>query len=158
MPESAGPIKQRLQADLTAAMKARDEVATSTIRMLRSAITTAEVAGDEAVELTEDQVIAVLQSEAKKRVESAEVYEQNDRAESAAKERAELAVIERYLPAAMSDDELEAIVDEAIAASAAEGADGGKAMGMVIKAVRDRAGASADGGRIAALVKSKLAG
>jgi uncharacterized protein len=158
MPESTGPIKQRLQADLTAAMKARDEVATSTIRMLRSAITTAEVAGDEAVELTDNQVIAVLQSEAKKRVESAEVYEQNDRAESAAKERAEFAVIERYLPAAMSDDELEAIVDEAIAAAAAEGADGGKAMGMVIKAVRDRAGAFADGGRIAALVKSKLAG
>ena len=126
--------------------------------MLRSAITTAEVAGDAAVELTDDQVIGVLQSEAKKRVESAEVYEQNGRPESAAKERAELAVIERYLPTAMSDDELEAIVDEEIARAAANGAEGGKAMGLVIKAVRERAGASADGGRIAALVKSKLAG
>lgn len=150
-------IKEQLQADLTAAMKARDEVTTSTIRMLRSAITNAEVAGDTAVELTDDQVIAVLQSEAKKRVESAEVYEQNGRADSAAKERAELAVIERYLPAAMSDGELEAIVDEEIATAAANGAEGGRAMGAVIKAVRERAGASADGGRIAALVKAKLA-
>jgi uncharacterized protein len=156
MSDSTGTIKDRLQADLTAAMKARDELALSTIRMLRSAITNAEVAGDEAVELTDDQVIAVLQSEAKKRAESADVYEQNGRVESAAKERAELTVIERYLPAAMSDAELEAIVDEEVAAAAANGAEGGKAMGMVIKAVRERAGASADGGRIAALVKSKL--
>ena len=156
MSESSGTIKQRLQADLTTAMKARDEVATSTIRMLRSAITNAEVAGDAAIELTDDQAIAVLQSEAKKRVESAEVYEQNGRAESAAKERAELAVIERYLPAAMSDTELEAIVVAEVAAAAASGAEGGRAMGQVIKAVRERAGASADGARIAALVKSKL--
>jgi uncharacterized protein YqeY len=156
MSDSTGTIKDCLQADLTAAMKARDELALSTIRMLRSAITNAEVAGDEAVELTDDQVIAVLQSEAKKRAESADVYEQNGRVESAAKERAELTVIERYLPAAMSDAELETIVDEEVAAAAANGAEGGKAMGMVIKAVRERAGASADGGRIAALVKSKL--
>lgn len=151
-------MKARLQADLKAAMKARDEVALSTIRMLRAAIMNAEVAGDEAVELTDEQAIAVLQSEAKKRTESAAVYEENDRPESAAKERAELEVIERYLPAAMSDEELAAIVDEEVATAAANGAEGGKAMGMVIKAVRERAGASADGGRIAALVKSKLAG
>lgn len=158
MSNETDSVKTRLQTDLTAAMKARDEVALSTIRMLRAAIMNAEVAGDEAVELTDEQAIAVLQSEAKKRAESAAVYEENDRPESAAKERAELAVIERYLPAAMSDDELAAIVDEEVAAAAANGAEGGKAMGMVIKAVRERAGASADGGRIAALVKSKLAG
>lgn len=149
-------VKARLQQDLTAAMKARDEVTTSTIRMVRSAITNAEVAGAEAIELSDEQVIAVLQSEAKKRVEAAEVYEQAGRAESAAKERAELAVIERYLPAAMDDAQLEAIVDEAIADAAASGASGPKAMGQVIKAVRERAGASADGGRIAALVKARL--
>lgn len=149
-------LKARLQSDLTASMKARDEVSTSTIRMLRSAITNAEVAGDTAVELSDDQVIAVLQSEAKKRVEAAEVYEQAGRAESAAKERAELAVIERYLPAAMSDDELAALVDAAIAEAAAGGAEGPKAMGGVIKAVRERAGAGADGGRIAAMVKARL--
>jgi len=149
-------IKARLQGDLTLAMKARDEIATSTIRMLRAAITNAEVAGSEAIELSDAQAIAVLQSEAKKRVEAAEVYEQAGRAESAAKERAELVVIERYLPAAMSDAELGAIVDEEVAAAAATGASGPKAMGQVIKAVRERAGASADGGRIAALVKAAL--
>ena len=158
MSNETDSVKTRLQTDLTAAMKARDEVALSTIRMLRAAIMNAEVAGDEAVELTDEQAVAVLQSEAKKRAESAAVYEENDRPDSAAKERAELEVIERYLPAAMSDDDLAAIVDEEIATAAANGAEGGKAMGMVIKAVRERAGASADGGRIAALVKSKLAG
>lgn len=158
MSNETDSVKARLQADLKAAMKARDEVALSTIRMLRAAIMNAEVAGDEAVELTDEQAIAVLQSEAKKRTESAAVYEENDRPESAAKERAELEVIERYLPAAMSDEELAALVDEEVATAAANGAEGGKAMGMVIKAVRERAGASADGGRIAALVKSKLAG
>jgi uncharacterized protein YqeY len=150
-------VKSRLQADLTASMKARDEIATSTIRMLRAAITNAEVAGSEAIELSDEQAIAVLQSEAKKRAEAAEVYEQAGRAESATKERAELAVIERYLPAAMSDDELQLIVDEEVAAAAAAGNSGPKAMGGVIKAVRERAGAAADGSRIAALVKSALA-
>lgn len=158
MSNETDPVKTRLQADLTAAMKARDELALSTIRMLRAAIMNAEVAGDEAIELSDEQAIAVLRSEAKKRAESAAVYDENDRPESAAKERAELEVIERYLPAAMSDDDLVAIVDEEVAAAAANGAEGGKAMGMVIKAVRERAGASADGGRIAALVKAKLAG
>ncbi len=151
-------LKARLQADLTVAMKARDQLATSTIRLLRSAITNAEVAGSEVVELSEDQVIAVVRSEAKKRAEAAAVYEQNDRPESAAKELAELEVIERYLPAAMSDEQLVAIVDEEVAAAAAGGVEGGKAMGLVIKAVRDRAGATADGGRIAALVKARLTG
>ncbi|MDW3215366.1 MAG: GatB/YqeY domain-containing protein [Ilumatobacteraceae bacterium] len=158
MSNETDSVKTRLQTDLTVAMKARDEVALSTIRMLRAAIMNAEVAGDEAVELTDEQAVAVLQSEAKKRAESAAVYEENDRPDSAAKERAELEVIERYLPAAMGDAELAAIVDVEIATAAANGAEGGKAMGMVIKAVRERAGASADGGRIAALVKSKLAG
>ena len=150
-------IKSRLQADLTASMKARDELTTSTIRMLRAAITNAEVAGSEAIELTDDQVISVLQSEAKKRTEAADVYEQAGRAESAAKERAELVVIERYLPAAMGDDELQAIVTEEVAKAAASGAEGQRAMGQVIKAVRERAGAAADGSRIAAMVKSALA-
>ncbi len=157
-PTSTDTVKARLQSDLTAAMKARDEVALSTIRMLRSAISNAEVAGDTAAELSDDEVIAVLQSEAKKRAESAAVYEEAGRTELAAKERAELEIVERYLPAAMSDDELEAIVDEEVANAAAGGAEGGRAMGMVIKAVRERAGASADGARIAALVKSKLTG
>jgi len=149
-------LKARLQADLTAAMKARDEVATSTIRLVRAAIMNAEVAGSTAVELTDEQAISVLRSETKKRVEAAEVYEQNGRHEAAARERAELAVIEAYLPAAMSDGDLEAIVAAAISEVAAAGVEGPKAMGQVIKLVRERAGDGADGGRIAALVKSHL--
>jgi len=153
---SSDSVKARLQADLTTAMKSRDAVATSTIRMLRAAMMNAEVAGAESVELTDDQAIAVLQSEAKKRVESAEVYSQNDRPESAAKERAELEIIERYLPAAMGDDELTALVEVQIAIAETAGVTGGKAMGQVIKAVREQAGAAADGGRIAGMVKARL--
>jgi uncharacterized protein YqeY len=156
MSASNDTIKGRLQADLTTAMKARDEVVVSTIRMLRSAITNAEVAGSEAVELGEPQVEAVLRAEAKKRAEAAEVYEQAGRPESAAKERAEQAVIEGYLPAAIGDDELQAIVSEEVASAAAAGNRGPKAMGQVIKAVRERAGASADGAKIAAMVKTQL--
>lgn len=148
--------KAQLQNDLTAAMKARDQVATSTLRMLLAAIGVAEVAGDEAVELTDDQVLAVLRSEAKKRSEAAEVYASAGRDESAAKERAELAVIEQYLPAALGDDALQALVDAAVASAAADGHTGPKAMGVVIKAVREQAGAGADGAKIAALVKSAL--
>lgn len=158
MASDPGSVKARLQDDLTAAMKARDEVATSTIRMVRAAIMNAEVAGDEAVELSDAEAIAVLRSEAKKRAESAAVYEENGRDESAAKERAELEIIERYLPAAMDDDQLAGIVDEEVANAAATGAEGGKAMGIVIKAVRERAGDGADGGRIAAMVKGRLQG
>lgn len=153
---SVQPLKQRLQSDLTAAMKSRDEVATSTLRMLRAAIMNAEVAGDEAVELSDEQVEAVLRAEAKKRAEAAQVYEDAGRAEQAAKERAELSIIEGYLPAAMTDDELAVIVDDEVAIAVANGAEGGKAVGVVIKAVRDRAGGAADGARIAAMVKSKL--
>lgn len=137
-------------------MKAGDEVTKSTLRMALSAITNAEVAGDAAVELNDDQVIQVLQSEVKKRNESAEVYEQAGRAESATKERAESEVLSRYLPAAMSDDELHAVVTEEVAKAAASGAEGMKAMGAVVKAVRQRVGSSADGSKIADLVKAAL--
>lgn len=149
-------LKETLKTDLTAAMKARAEVEVSTLRMALAAITTAEVAGDEAVSLTDDQVIKVLQAEVKKRHEAADVYEQAGRVESAAKERSELAVLERYLPAAMSDAELAVIVDEEVGKAAASGNTGGKAMGVVVKAVRERAGSGADGGKIAALVKAAL--
>jgi uncharacterized protein len=150
-------LTERIQTDLTTAMKAREQLDVSTLRMVLAAIRNAAVAGDEAVTLSEDQVMAVIRSEAKKRAESAEIYAQNGRPESAAKEQAELAVIERYLPAAMSDEQLNAIVAEEAAAAAAAGASGPKAMGGVIKAVRDRVGDAADGGRIAAAVKAALA-
>ena len=149
-------LKDRIKADLTEAMKQRDDTARETLRMVLSAISNAEVAGDEAVVLDDEQVIGVLRGEAKKRAESAQIYADAGRAESAAKERAELAVIERYLPAAMSDDALAAVVAEEVAKAAASGATGGRAMGLVVKAVRERVGASVDGGKVAALVKSAL--
>lgn len=124
--------------------------------MALSAITNAEVAGDEAVELTDDQVIKVLQSEVKKRQESAEVYEQAGRTEAAIKERAEAEILSVYLPAALSDDELAGVVQEEVARAAAQGAEGMKAMGAVVKAVRERVGSGADGSKIADLVKAAL--
>ena len=150
-------LKETLKNDMTAAMKAREELKKSTLRMALSAITNAEVAGSEAVELNDEQVIKVLQAEAKKRMESAEVYEQNGRADAAAQEKAEAEVLMAYLPAAMSDDELGAIVAEEVATAAANGNTGMKAMGAVVKAVRERAGSSADGSKIADLVKAALA-
>lgn len=146
----------RLRTDLNAAMKARDQVVVSTLRMVLSAVQVASVAGDEAIELSDDQVVAVLRSEAKRRTEAAELYDGAGRDEQAAAERAEGAVIERYLPAALDDDALAAIVAAEVAAVAATGLEGPRAMGQVIKAVRERAGDGADGGRVAAAVKAAL--
>jgi len=150
-------LKDRIKADLTEAMKQRDDTARDTLRMLLSAVSNAEVAGDEAVVLSDEQVTGVLRGEAKKRAEAAQIYDDAGRGESAAKERAELAVIERYLPAAMSDDALAVVVAEEVAKAAASGATGGKATGLVVKAVRERVGASVDGGKVAAMVKVALA-
>lgn len=149
-------LKDTLKTDLTAAMKARDEMSTSTLRMVLAAVTNAEVAGDEAITLDDNQTLAVLQAEAKKRAEAAQIYADAGRTEAAAKERAEAAIIEHYLPAAMSDDELNAIIADEVAKAKATGAEGGKAMGLVVKAVRERAGSGADGSRIAAAVKAAL--
>lgn len=125
--------------------------------MILSAVQVASVAGDEAVELSDVEITAVLRSEAKRRVEAAELYEQAGRVEQAAAEQSQLAVIESYLPAAMDDEALQNIVNEEISAAKNVGVEGPKAMGQVIKAVKDRAGDGADGGRIATLVKAALA-
>ena len=152
----ASQLLEQLRADLNAAMKSRDQVTTSTIRMVLSAIQVASVAGDEAADLSDQEIIGVLRSEAKRRVEAAELYEQAGRTEQAAAEKSEREVIEKYLPAAMDDAALQTLVDEEIAAAREAGAEGPQAMGRVIKAVKDRAGDAADGGRIAGLVKASL--
>lgn len=149
-------LKEQLKNDLTAAMKSGDDLVKSTLRMALSAVSNAEVAGDQAVELTDDQVIKVLQGEAKKRLESAEVYAQAGRDEAATKERAEAEVLSAYLPAAMGADELAAVVAEEVARAADAGATGMKAMGQVVKAVRERVGSGADGSIIADMVKAAL--
>ena len=153
----ASQLLEQLRTDLNTAMKDRDQLKTSTIRMVLSAVQVASVAGDEAAELTDAEITAVLRSEAKRRNEAAELYENAGRAEQAASERNELAVIEAYLPAAMDDATLQGIVDEEIAVAREAGAEGPKAMGQVIKAVKDRVGDGADGGRIAGVVKASLA-
>jgi len=149
-------LKDTLKADLTLAMKAGNDLAKSTLRMALSAIMNAEVAGNEAVTLDDDQVMKVLQAETKKRLESAEIYTEAGRTEAAAQEKAEAEILSVYLPAAMSSDELAAVVSEEVAKAAAAGNEGGKAMGLVVKAVRERVGSSADGSQIAALVKAAL--
>lgn len=154
----AGPsaLAQRLQDDLTSAMKAGGEREKSTLRMAIAAVKNAAVAGDEAVQLTDEQIVAVLRAEAKKRSEAAEIYEQAGRADAAAAERDELAVLERYLPARMDDAALAAIIAEEIERARAAGQSGPKAMGAVVKAVRGRVGDSADGSIIASRVKALL--
>lgn len=150
------PLKSQLQNDLTTAIKSRDEVTAATVRMVLTAITNEEVAGKEHRELSDDDVLTVLGREAKKRREAAEAYDGADRPELAARERDELGVIARYLPAALSDDELRAIVDEAVAQALESGTSGGAAMGAVMKVVQPQVKGRADGGQVAALVKSAL--
>lgn len=149
-------MKDRIQGDLTTAMKARDEVSSSTLRMVLTAITNEEVSGKSARVLTDEDVVTVLGREAKKRKEAAEAYDAAQRPELAARERAELAVIEGYLPEQLSEDEVRAIVAAAVAQVADSGASGGAAMGQVMKIVQPQVKGKADGGQVAALVKSAL--
>ena len=149
-------LKDRLQGDLTTAIKARDELTSATIRMALTAITNEEVAGKESRQLSDDDVLTVLGREAKKRRESAEAYDGASRPELADRERAELAVLARYLPQPLADEEVSAIVDDAVAQVAATGATGGPAMGAVMKIVQPQVKGRADGGLVAARVKAAL--
>ena len=150
-----GDLKDRLRSDLTGAMKARDEVRSSTLRMVLTAITNAEVAGKQARELSDDEVVGVLSSEAKKRREAAEAFADAGRTESAEKERAEAAVIAEYLPAQLSAEEVSALVAEAIESTGAK-ADGMKAMGRVMGVLQPQVRGRADGGAVAAEVRRQL--
>lgn len=147
-------LADRLKADLTAAMKAHDEVTKSTLRMALTAIRTAEVAGDGPRELTDDEVLAVLGREAKKRREAAEAFADAGRAESAERERAEGEVLARYLPAELTDEELAELVAAVIAE---QGLSGPGAMGAAMKAVQPRVDRRADGRRVSAEVRRQLA-
>ncbi|AXI78798.1 GatB/YqeY domain-containing protein [Peterkaempfera bronchialis] len=151
-------LKKQLKDDLTAAIKARDEIRSSTIRLTLTAITNAEVAGKEARELSEDEVRAVITREAKKRREAADAFAQAGRTESAARERAEGEVLAGYLPQPLGDDELAALVAEAVKEAAAGGAEGPRAMGAVMKIVNPKVAGRAEGGRVAAAVKRALVG
>ena len=154
---TTGSVKARLRAAMTAAMKARDEVALAALRQALSEVAVAETAGDEVAVLTDEQVLAVVAVEVRKHHETADAFVTAGRPEQADHARAHAAVLEAYLPAALSDDDLQRIIGEEIAAAAAAGAEGMKAMGKVVAAVRAKAGPTADGAKIAALVKAALA-
>jgi uncharacterized protein YqeY len=147
-------LKERLRADLTSAMRARDQLRMRTLRSALSSITNEEVAGASARTLSDDEVLKVLTREARKRREAAEAFGAAGRDEQAAAERAEGEVLAGYLPAQLSDDELAAVVAEAIAGT---GASGMQAMGLVMKTLTPKVAGRADGARVAAEVRRRLA-
>jgi len=148
-----GTLKDRLNEDLRTAMKGRDELTTSTLRMALAAVRNAEVSGDAARSLSDDEVTAVLTKEAKKRREAATAFADAGRDESAAKERAEGDVLERYLPQQLSDEEIAELVRGALAAG---GFSGKAQMGPAMKAAQAAVAGRAEGGRVAAEVRRQL--
>jgi|SRR5271166_597355 len=146
-------LKDQLRADLTTAMKARDETRTRTLRMALTSISNEEVSGAAAHNLTDDEVIKILTKEAKRRREAAAAFADAGRDEQAAAERAEEQVLADYLPAQLDDSELAAIVAEAIAETGASGPAG---IGQVMKVVTPRVAGRAEGSRVAAEVRGQL--
>jgi hypothetical protein len=146
-------LKERLRADLTAAMKGRDELATATLRMALAAVTTEEVAGAQVRELSDDEVLRVLAKEAKKRREAADAFSAAGRSELADRERAEGEVLDRYLPTQLSDAEVADLVRAAIAET---GASGPAQIGTVMKVVQPRAAGRAEGRRLADEARRQL--
>ncbi len=150
-----GTLKERLTEDMRAAMKARDEVVTSTLRMALAAVGVVEVSGKAKRELSDDEVLAVLAKEAKKRREAEVAFADAGRTEQAAKERSEEEVLARYLPTQLGDEELAKIVTEALAAG---GFSGMGSMGPAMKAVQAAVAGRAEGGKVSAEVRRQLAG
>jgi uncharacterized protein YqeY len=148
-------LKEKLQNDLTEAMRARDEVRSSTIRMVLTAIKNEEVSGKEARELSDAEVITVLSREAKKRREAAEAFEQAGAKDRADMEKAEGVVIAEYLPVQLSESEIKGIINAAIAET---GATGPQQMGLVMKSIQPKIAGRADGGVVSSLVKAALSG
>lgn len=148
-----GSLKDRLTADLRAALRARDELTTSTLRMALAAVVAAEVAGKAKRELSDDEVLAVLRREAKKRREAAAAFAEAGRADQAARENAEGEVLERYLPKQLDDAELAEVVASALAAG---GFSGKAQMGPAMKAAQAAVAGRAEGGRVAAEVRRQL--
>lgn len=153
-------LKARLRADLTAAMKARDTVTTGVLRMALAAVGTEEVAGDQARELSDDEVLRVLTREVRKRKEAAEAFAGAGRAEQSASELAEADVLSRYLPQPLDEAELAAIVDRAVASVTEQlgTPPGQRQMGQVMKIVTAEVAGRADGATVAGLVRSRLQG
>ena len=148
-------LKSTLRTDLHSSMREHDKVRSETLRMALTAITHEEVSGTTARELSDAEVLRVLAKEAKKRREASTAYIEAKRPELAAKEEAELVVLEAYLPAQLSDAELQTLVAQALRET---GATGMPQMGLVMKAATALVAGRAEGGRVAAIVKSALSG
>jgi uncharacterized protein YqeY len=146
-------LKEKLQADLTEAIRGRDEVKSGTIRMLLSAITNEEVAGKAAKVLTDAEIITVLSRETKKRREAVEAFTAAKRDDLANKEKAEAVVIVQYLPEQLSEAEIKKMIAEAITETNAAGPAG---MGLVMKVLQPKIAGKADGGIVSSLVKAAL--
>ena len=146
-------LKEKLQADLTEAIRGRDEVKSGTIRMLLSAITNEEVAGKAAKVLTDAEIITVLSRETKKRREAVEAFTAAKRDDLANKEKAEAVVIAQYLPEQLSEAEIKKMITEVIAETNAAGPAG---MGLVMKVLQPKIAGKADGGIVSSLVKAAL--
>jgi uncharacterized protein len=157
MSDAPSTLKERLRSDLTAAIRDRDKVRSGTIRMVLTAITEAEVAGSEAVELSDQQVLDVVIKEAKKRREAETAYADAGRAELAEKERAESDVLADYLPQQLTQEEIAAIVADSIASTGAADL-GMKGMGKVMAHVTQQTKGKADGSVVAAEVRRQLSG
>lgn len=153
-------LKERLRADLSGAIKARDVTTVATLRMALSAVSTEEVAGTAARELSHAEVVTVLAREAKKRREAAEAFDGAGRGELAAKERAEGEVLAAYLPTQLGDEELAALVADAVdeVAVALGERPGPKQMGQVMKAATEKVAGRADGRRVSTAARAALTG
>jgi uncharacterized protein len=148
-----GTLKDRLTDDLHTAMKTRDDLTTATLRMALASVRNAEVAGSQARSLTDDEVLAVLTRESKKRREAATAFADAGRAEQAAKEQAEGQILERYLPRQLSDAEITELVAAALSAG---GFTGKGQRGPAMKAAQAAVSGRAEGGRVAAEVRRQL--
>ena len=157
MSDAPSTLKERLRSDLTGAIRDRDKIRSSTIRMVLTAITEAEVAGSEAVELSDQQVLDVVIREAKKRREAEAAFASAGRAELAEKERAESEVLGDYLPRQLTQEEIATIVADAIASTGAAEL-GMKGMGKVMAQVTPQTKGKTDGSVVAAEVKRQLSG
>ncbi|MFN2644571.1 MAG: GatB/YqeY domain-containing protein [Burkholderiales bacterium] len=147
------PLKQQINEDMKAAMRAKDAARLSTIRLILAGIKQREV--DERIELDDPAVVAVIEKMIKQRRESIAQFEKGGRSDLADAEKAELQVLSAYLPAQMSEAEIQKEIDAAIAASGAAGA---KDMGKVMAALKSKLAGKADMGKVSALVKARLAG
>lgn len=153
MSDAATTLMEQIRADLTTAMKAKDKLTTRTLRAIVAAVQEAEVSGSSATNLDDDGVQKVIAAQAKRRVEAAEAFDQGGRDEKAADERAELAILETYLPKALGEDELVALIDQTLAD---EGISTKADMGKAMKAVNQKVAGRADGRVVADMVKSRL--